>query len=179
MSKVQDLEAASQRKTRHGHDRGILVIGGFKLVKGTLFILLGIGALKLLHRDIVDMLTRWLIDWHFDPESRFVNLLLDKAALIDAHRLRQISIAIFCYAGLDFIEGVGLVLEKVWAEYLTLILTASFLPWEFFELMRHPTWVKVALTLVNLLVVAYLVFFVQRNLRIRRARAGMQSEGEE
>jgi uncharacterized membrane protein (DUF2068 family) len=168
MAKVQDLEAASRLKTRQKHDRWILVIGVFKLLKGLLFVLLGIGALKLLHRDIVDLLTRWLIDWHFDPESRFVNLVLDKAALIDAHRLKQISMAIFCYAGLDFTEGIGLVLEKTWAEYLTLILTASFLPWEFFEIIRHPTWVKVVLTLVNILVVAYLIFFVQRNLRKRR-----------
>jgi uncharacterized membrane protein (DUF2068 family) len=166
MAEVQNATEAAH----HTRDRGILLIGGFKLLKGVLFILLGIGALKLVHRDIVDMLTRWLIDWHFDPESRFVNLILDKAALIDAHRLKQISIAIFCYAGLDFIEGVGLVLEKTWAEFLTLILTASFLPWEFFEILRHPTWVKGILTLVNILVVAYLVFYVQRNLRLRAER---------
>jgi uncharacterized membrane protein (DUF2068 family) len=169
MSEVQDIKQPSQMKTFRGHDRWILVIGSFKLLKGLLFILLGIGALKLLHRDIVDLLTRWLIDWHFDPESRLVNLVLDKAALIDAHRLKQISIAIFCYAGLDFVEGIGLVLEKTWAEYLTLILTASFLPWEFFEIVRHPTWVKAVLTLVNILVVAYLVFYVQRSLRRRKA----------
>ena len=80
MTEVQNAKAASRTATRGKHDRWILVIGGFKLLKGLLFILLGIGALKLLHRDIVDMLTRWLIDWHFDPESRFVNLVLDKAA---------------------------------------------------------------------------------------------------
>jgi uncharacterized membrane protein (DUF2068 family) len=168
VNEVQNVEAAWKKKTRRRHDRWLVVIGGFKLLKGLLFILLGIGALKLVHRDISDMLLRWLIDWHFDPESRFVNLVLDKAALIDAHRLKQISIAIFCYAGLDFLEGIGLVLEKTWAEYLTLILTASFLPWEFFEILRHPTWVKAVLTLVNLLVVAYLVFYVQRSLRERR-----------
>ncbi len=168
MTEVQNVKVATGTGTHGKHDRWILVIGGFKLLKGLLFILLGIGALKLLHRDIVDLLTRWLIDWHFDPESRFVNLVLDKAAMIDAHRLKQISIAIFCYAALDFTEGIGLVLEKTWAEYLTLILTASFLPLEFFEIVRHPTWVKVVLTLVNILVVVYLVFYVQRNLRRRK-----------
>jgi uncharacterized membrane protein (DUF2068 family) len=179
MSEVQDLEAASKRTIRRGHDSWILAIGSFKLLKGLLFILLGIGALKLVHRDISDMLLRWLIDWHFDPESRFVNLVLDKASLIDAHRMKQISIAIFCYAGLDFIEGTGLVLEKTWAEYLTLILTASFLPWEFYEILRHPTWVKAVLTLVNVLVVVYLVFYVQRNLRERHARRQARITGEE
>ena len=176
MTEVQSVKAATRT---YRHDRWILLIGGFKLLKGLLFVLLGIGALKLLHRDIVDLLTRWLIDWHFDPESKFVNLVLDKAAMIDAHRLKQISIAIFCYAGLDFTEGIGLVLEKTWAEYLTLILTASFLPWEFFEIMRHPTWVKVVLTLVNILVVVYLVFYVQRSLRNRRGARKGDPRGEE
>lgn len=169
VTEVQNVKTASTVKTRH-HDRWIILIGGFKLLKGLLFILLGFGALKLVHRDIVDMLTRWLIDRHFDPESKFVNLILDKAALIDAHRMKQISIAIFCYAGLDFIEGTGLVLEKTWAEYLTLILTASFLPWEFFEILRHPSWVKAVLILVNVLVVAYLVYYVQGRLRERRLK---------
>lgn len=159
-------------ETRHKRDRWIQLIGGFKLLKGVLFILLGIGVLKLVHRDVSDLLLRWLTDWHFDPEGRFVNLVLDKAALIDAHRMKQIGIAIFCYAGLDFLEGTGLVLEKTWAEYLTLILTASFLPWELFEILRHPTWIKATLTLVNVLVVVYLVFYVQRNLRAKAAMAG-------
>jgi len=159
----------SQEK-RSRLDRGIILIGFFKLLKGVLFVLLGIGAFRLIHRDILDVVTGWLINMHFDPESRFVNLVLDKAALIDAHRMRQISIAIFCYAGLDFIEGTGLVLEKTWAEYLTLILTASFLPWELFEILRHPTWTKAALTLINVLVVIYLVFYVQWRIRQRHKK---------
>lgn len=162
MTEVTNVKERASVKVRHKRDRWIQLIGGFKLLKGVLFILLGIGVLKLEHRDIVDVLTRWLTDWHFDPEGRFVNLILDKAALIDAHRIKQISIAIFCYAGLDFLEGTGLVLEKTWAEYLTLILTASFLPWELFEILRRPTWVKATLTLVNVLVVVYLAFYVQR-----------------
>lgn len=168
MTRVPDLEIIERTKKYHRRDRWLVVIGVFKLLKGVLFVLLGIGALKLVHRDIVDILSRWLINWHFDPESRFVNLVLDKVAMIDAHRMKQISIAIFCYAGLDFLEGTGLVLEKTWAEFLTLIVTASFLPWEFFEILRHPTWVKAVLTLVNVLVVAYLIFYVQRRLRGRK-----------
>jgi uncharacterized membrane protein (DUF2068 family) len=179
-NKVQNLETASQAKQRR-HDRGLVVIGVFKLFKGLLFILLGIGALKLIHKDIADVVMRWLIDMRFDPESKFVNLVLDKVAMLDEHRLRLISIAIFCYAGLDFIEGTGLVLEKTWAEFLTLILTASFLPWEFFEILRHPTWVKAVLTLVNVVVVVYLVFYVKRQLRGRNNThlSKVSQQGEE
>ena len=39
-------------------------------------------------------------------------MLLEKSALLNPHRLKEISFAIFLYAALDIIEGTGLVLEK-------------------------------------------------------------------
>jgi uncharacterized membrane protein (DUF2068 family) len=152
---------------RH-HNQWLILIGLLKLLKAVLFVLLGVGALRLLHKDLVDILTRAAIDLRFDPESHFVNVLLEKVSLLNDHRLKQISVAVFCYAALDVTEGIGLVLEKAWAEYLTLILTASFLPWELFEILRHITWLKVALLLINVLVLAYLVFHVQSRARQRQ-----------
>jgi uncharacterized membrane protein (DUF2068 family) len=149
-----------------------VLIGVLKLFKAVLFILLGVGALRLLHKDLVDEVTHFILALRFDPENHFVNLVLEKVALISPHRLREISIAIFLYAALDIIEGTGLALEKTWAEYLTLILTASFLPWELFEIIRHLTWLKVVLLVLNIAVVIYLVFHVQGRIR---ARAGQNS----
>jgi uncharacterized membrane protein (DUF2068 family) len=142
-------------------DRWIIAIGALKMVEAILCILLGFGAIKLLHRDLVDLATRVITALRLDPEGRFVNLFLDKIALISPHQLKQISVGIFFYAGLHTLEGVGLVLRKRWAEYVTLILTASFLPWEFFEIVRHFTWIKIVLTLINVLVVLFLVFYVR------------------
>ncbi len=153
------------------HSRWLVLIGVLKLFKALLFILLGVGALRLLHKDLVDVLTRLIIGLRFDPEGHFVNLVLEKVALISPHRLRQISIAIFCYAALDIVEGAGLALEKTWAEYLTLVLTASFLPWELFEIIRHVTWLKIVLQVLNTLVVVYLIFHVQNQIRTRESRA--------
>jgi uncharacterized membrane protein (DUF2068 family) len=155
-------------------ERWIVAIGIWKLLEAALFILLGIGALKLLHTDLVDMVTRFIVDLRFDTEGRFASLILEKVAMIDPHRLKQISLAIFAAAGLHLLEGIGLVLRKVWAEYVTLILTASFLPWEIFEIIRHVTWIKIVLTLLNIAVVVYLVFYVQMKTRQRR-----ECEGEE
>ena len=157
---------------KHQHvatiDRWLIAIGALKLIEAILCILLGIGAIQLLHKDLVDVATRIITSLRLDPEGRFVNLILDKLALIDPHRLKQISVGIFCYAGLHSLEGIGLVLRKVWAEYVTLILTASFLPWEFFEIIRHVTWIKIVLTLINVVVVLYLVFHVQMRARTRK-----------
>jgi uncharacterized membrane protein (DUF2068 family) len=127
------------------HDRGLLLIGIFKLAKAIFFFCLGAGAVHLLHK-----------------ESRLVALLLHKADLIDAHRLRQISVGTFGYSALALTEGIGLLLEKVWAEYLTLILTVSFLPWELYELVRKPDWFRLSLLIINLAVLAYLVWLLRR-----------------
>ena len=62
-------------------------------------------------------------------------------------------------------EGIGLYLEKAWGEYLTLAITASFLPWEILEIFRHITWVRVGLFTINILVFVYLLRVV-----ISRAR---------
>jgi uncharacterized membrane protein (DUF2068 family) len=144
------------------HDRGLMAIGLFKLAKAIFFFGIGVGAIHLLHKDLQDEVLRLAVRFKFDPESHFVSLLLDKVDLIDAHRLRQISVATFGYSALALTEGVGLLLEKVWAEYLTLILTVSFLPWELYELARKPDWFRLSLLVINLAVLWYLVWLLRR-----------------
>ncbi len=156
--------------SRRGHDRGLLLIGLFKLGKSILFFCLGFGAIHLLHKDLGDEVMRLATALKFDPESRFVALLLNKVDLIDAHRLREISLATFGYSALALTEGVGLLLEKVWAEYLTLILTISFLPWELYELVRRPDWFRVSLLLINIAVLVYLIWLLRRKNLLGGAR---------
>jgi uncharacterized membrane protein (DUF2068 family) len=150
------------KNPKASHDRGLLLIGLFKLGKAILFFAIGVGAIHLLHKDLQDEVMRLALKFRFDPESKFVSLLLNKVDLIDAHRLRQISVATFGYSALALTEGVGLLLEKVWAEYLTLILTISFLPWELYELVRRPDWFRLSLLLINLAVLWYLVWLLRK-----------------
>jgi uncharacterized membrane protein (DUF2068 family) len=157
-------------RLRSGHDRWIIAIGVFKLVQAALFILLGIGAIRLLHKDLMRVAEHFILAMRFNPEGRFVNLILERVAMINPRELRQISAAIFAIAGLDIIEGTGLVLEQAWAEFVTLILTASFLPLEAFEILRHDTWIRVALAVINLAVVIYLLYYVKLRIQERRLR---------
>ncbi len=57
-------------------------------------------------------------------------------------------------------EGIGLYLEKTWAEYLTLAITASFLPWEVIQIFHRITLIRVSLLTVNVLVFVYLLKLV-------------------
>lgn len=139
------------------HNKLLILIAVYKTLQALLFVALGIGALRLLHKDVGDVFDNLREALHFSPESRLVNFILDKASLIDDPMLRRIGAVAFSYAALSLAEGIGLYLEKAWGELLTLIITASFLPWEIFEVFHRLTWLRVGLLLINTLVLIYLV----------------------
>ena len=93
-------EAPSQLAPRHRpHNRWLLLIAAYKLIQSLLFTAIGIGALHLLHQDVGDLLAQLAEHLRFNPESRFVNFILDKASLLDDPLLRRIGATAFCYAG--------------------------------------------------------------------------------
>ena len=166
---TEESTAVSRVETHHHRDRGLLAIGLFKLGKAILFFALGLGAIHLLHKDLGDEILRLARELKFDPESKIVTLILEKVDLIDDHRLKLISLGTFAYSALALTEGIGLMLAKVWAEYLTLILTISFLPWEVFELARHPNWYRLSLLLINLAVLWYLLWLLRRKKTVQES----------
>jgi uncharacterized membrane protein (DUF2068 family) len=121
---------------------------------------MGIGAFRLLHKDIGDVLEKLAYHLRFNPESKFINFLLVKSSILDYRLLRRIVEVFFIYAGLDLVEGIGLYLEKTWAEYLTLVITASFLPLEVVEIFKKLTLLRVGLLAVNAMVFIYLLKLV-------------------
>lgn len=155
----------------HRRNRLLILIAAFKFSQALLFIAVGVGAFRLLHKDIGDVLTQLVEHLRFNPESRFVNFILDKSSLVNDRLLRRIGEVGFIYAALDLLEGTGLYLEKGWAEYLTLGITASFLPWEIFEVLRRVTWIRGGLLLVNALVFFYLIKVVVERGKGRRVPA--------
>jgi len=157
--------ASRSRSSGQRHNRWLLLIAIYKLFHALLFIAIGIGAHRLLHKDIADQIDTLARHLRFDPESRLVNFVLEKASLIDDPILRRIGFVAYAYAAVSLAEGIGLYLEKAWGEFLTLAITASFLPWEIFEIYRRLTWVRIGLFSINVLVFLYLLQLV-----IARAR---------
>jgi uncharacterized membrane protein (DUF2068 family) len=142
--------------------RGLWLIAAFKLVKGLGLLILAIGALKLLHKDVAAEVERWINLLRFDPHNHYIEKLLAKLGMIDERRLEELSVGTFFYAGLFLTEGIGLALRKRWAEYLTIVSTASLLPLEIYEITKRVTTVKIVLLLINIAVVVYLVKEVRR-----------------
>jgi uncharacterized membrane protein (DUF2068 family) len=165
MSPFSSLTRSGGRR----HNRWLLLIAADKFLHALLFVVIGIGAHRLLHKDVADEIGILADHLHFDPESRLVNFLLEKASLLNDPTLRRIGLVAFSYAAISFAEGIGLYLEKAWGEFLTLAITASFLPWEIFENFRRVTWIRVSLLTINILIFVYLFRLVldRANLRAK------------
>jgi len=147
---------------RRSHGRGLRLIAAFKLLKGLALLALGIGALELLHKDVAAVVEHWINIFQVDPHSHYIQLLLAKLSIVDDRRLKELSVGTFIYSAIFLAEGVGLALGKRWAEYLTIVTTASLLPLEVYELVKHVGIGKGVALVINLAVVAYLILELRR-----------------
>jgi uncharacterized membrane protein (DUF2068 family) len=139
----------------------IRLIALFKLVKAIALIAIGVGALKLLHRDVFGTLAHWVAVSGLDPGNRWVERGIEKASNLSPAKVKGLGIVSFIYAGLFLTEGIGLWLMKRWAEWFTIIITSSLVPVEIYELYRHPTAAKILVLITNIAVVIYLVYRIR------------------
>ena len=142
--------------------RLLRLIALFKLLKAILLIAVGMGALKLLHRDITGDLEHWVTMLGLDPESRYVDSALQKAAALTPNKIRGLGVGSFLYAVMFLTEGIGLWLAKRWAEWFTVIVSSSLIPLEVYEIYRHPTALKVLVLMLNVGIVAYLGYRIRK-----------------
>jgi uncharacterized membrane protein (DUF2068 family) len=148
-------------------NRMLLAIGIFKLIKAGLLVTVAAGALEFLDANTAESLRHWAhasqVVISHEPLRRLLAFLLaaDQATLI------EISAVSLVYAALFATEGVGLCLRRRWAEYFTIVMTASLIPFEAYELVRRVTLPKLVVTAINAAVLCYLIWIVRRTSRDR------------
>lgn len=140
-------------------------IAAFKLVKGALLLVAGLSFLRVVQGDVAEVMGRWAERFHLDPDGRIVQAVLFRVAGIEPGRFRLIAVGMFFYAALLLTEGIGLMYRKRWAEYVTIVATASFIPLEIYELARRVSPPRLFVLVVNVAIVIYLC------VRVRRERA--------
>jgi len=145
-------------------DPFLRLIAFFKLIKSVLFFAAGVGVLHLFHRDVADGLEQLLDNLHVDSDNRHIQAVLDEVgSLTDTNmKLVGLSLIAFFYSALFGTEGVGLYLHKRWAEWFVVIVTGSLLPVEIYEIIHKISALKIGVTVVNLLILAYLIVVIRR-----------------
>jgi len=148
--------------TKGAHGKGLWLIAAFKLLKAAALIALGVGALRLLHKDVAAVVEHWVNMFRVDPHNHYIDLLLTKLTILDDRRLKELSIGTFVYAAIFLVEGTGLAFRKRWAEYFTIITTSSLLPLEIYEVVRRVSFGRSFALALNIAIVAYLIYELRR-----------------
>ena len=156
------LVKVAGRSQKTSGDVWILLIGIFKFVKGFGLLILGAGLLRLLHRDVASTVTHWIEILRLDPENRHIHGALVRVFRVTPKQLEELSVGTFLYAGIFLTEGTGLLLRKHWAEYLTLLSTALFVPLEVYEVYHRFSGLKTAVLAINVAIVWYLALRIKR-----------------
>src|SRR5205085_12347761 len=96
--------------------------------------------------DLRDAASRLNVDLDRSSVVHFIRHLLN----INSSTLEWVAIGVTGYALLELVEGVGLWMLKRWAEYLTVVATAGFLPLEILELAKRVSYFKISILVLNL-----------------------------
>jgi uncharacterized membrane protein (DUF2068 family) len=137
--------------------RLVPLIGGFRLVKAILLVGLGLAGLLGVAHQTIEGVER-AVDWlGLFPGHAAVHRALVKLDSIDDGEAAKFGVAALAYAAVFTVEGVGLLLRKRWAEWLTVIVTSSFIPVEVYEMVEHFSGGKVLALVLNVAIVIYLV----------------------
>jgi uncharacterized membrane protein (DUF2068 family) len=147
---------------------GVLrTIALYKLVKVMLLLGVAYGELRLRDASLAAKLLSWAQARPYGLEHRIVGQLLEWFGSLSVSRIHALRIVTLAYAAVFAIEGIGLWMEKRWAEWLTTIITASLIPLEAWEIILRPTIGKALILLANVAVVAYLVWHVRKTQALR------------
>ncbi|CUQ65787.1 DUF2127 domain-containing protein [Candidatus Nitrospira inopinata] len=149
--------------TAHSHQTGLAVIALFKVVKGLLLLMVGLGLLELMHADLATLFSRLIEALHLNADSRIIHALVLRIDALQPHSVLVASLVSLGYAGLFLVEGIGLWFERSWAAYLTVVSTSLLVPFEVYEVIERVSILRVGVLLLNLLIVLYLVVQLKRH----------------
>jgi len=143
----------------------LLLIAVFKLVKAAALIVAALGAWHLLAPNEAEKFATWLTELPFVTGHSLATRAATWLMQLTPRSLEALGAGAMVYAALFVIEGVGLLRGKRWAEYLTVIITASLIPFELYELVHKFGPMKIAALIVNIAIVVYLIRLLRRERR--------------
>jgi uncharacterized membrane protein (DUF2068 family) len=143
------------------------LIAAERVLRGTLLVGAGLYLFSHLGSDFGRVAERIMRAVELDPRTHFLHRIVDYLHNLRTHELKIAAALAIGYGVLELVEGVGLWLDQIWAEYLVIVATSLLIPFELYELVRHPSPWKAAGILVNVLIVLYLVHLLRRRRRSR------------
>ncbi|MEP6875317.1 MAG: DUF2127 domain-containing protein [Burkholderiales bacterium] len=143
--------------------RAMQAVALMEAVKGFIVLGAGFGLLTLLHRDVAHIAVSLVTRLHIDPGQHYAGVFLDAAEHVTDARLWIGAGLALLYSAVRLAEGYGLWFEHRWAEWLGVASGGIYVPVEGYELLHKPSWIKAATLTLNIAVVVYLIWTLQRS----------------
>jgi uncharacterized membrane protein (DUF2068 family) len=168
MSDPAHVPAVLQEPRKH---RYLKLIALFKIFKGVLLLVLGFSLLFLNSRPgWLDQISDWTDDQLLLHHTKAVVFLLNKLQQIvtGGGALRATALLSLFYCGVLLTEGIGVYMEKRWAEFMMIFATATLIPLEvrhvWHRLITHnPVIIPLALLVANCFIVWFLYLVLRRD----------------
>ena len=143
--------------------RYLKLIAIFKMFKGALLFALGFSLLFLNSRPIwLDQISDWADDKILLAHSKAILFLLNKLQdILAGGQLRATGMLALFYCAVLFTEGIGVYLQKRWAELLMVFATAALIPLEVRHVWHRPSVAAFVILGVN----CFIVWFLYRVLK--------------
>lgn len=143
---------------------GLELVAAYSFVKAGALVAAGLGALGMLNGRVSIAANNWLEGLALRYESRLAGRLADHLlpylGRATGRHLIEIALGAFLFGAVYLVEGIGLWRCRRWAEYLTIGVSASFLPFELIAIFRHPTLPLLVTFVLNVIVVGFLAWQV-------------------
>jgi uncharacterized membrane protein (DUF2068 family) len=156
-------------------DRLLRWIAAERTLRAILLFVVGVALIANPHHDWGKTVANFAHGLGLNPNSNGLERIIHKLHAISSHRYAVYGIIAVAYAGLEAAEGYGLWRRRRWAEYLTVLATSLLFIPEIWEIANKATPLKIGALLVNIAIVAYLIFRLRRD----RESGAMQSPGRE
>ena len=149
----------------------------YKFTKTAVLICLGLATMRLVRPEVAAAFEQWVQDlpvgYIQHVSEQFLNWIDGGPA---TSRVVFLGVGLFAYATLFLVEGVGLWLQRRWAEWLTVVATGTLIPLEIYECVVHPTPVPFLLLVVNAAVVWFLAKRLQHETHVDRMTARLPKD---
>jgi uncharacterized membrane protein (DUF2068 family) len=128
----------------------------YKFLAGILHLTLAIGMLGLLNKESEETLLSFITSFNINLNMSYIEGLIKDAYLLSNKVILAAFAVFFFFSLLAFLESYGLHIRQRWGEWLTVISTATFIPYEVYEIIVRISPGRIVLLIVNCLIVYYL-----------------------
>ena len=137
----------------------------YKLLKVVILLLAAYGEIRLHDATMSAKILSWASARPQGLEHDLVTRAITWFSGLSESRVHAMRLITLTYAAVFAVEGIGLWMQRRWAEWLTTIITASLIPLELWELIHKPSIGACLVILANMLIVGYLYWHVSTRQR--------------